>query len=157
MVQVKGTCFKKRLIRNLFKKTLLLTGNLEKDVSVGVRFVKEGEIRELNKQHRGIDRVTDVLSFPMLDIKEGQKLSEFDYDRSPNGELYLGDIVVCKKRAKQQAQEYKHSFKRELSFLIVHGYLHVLGYDHMQKEEEERMMNLTENILLNFGLEHRDV
>ena len=72
MVQIKGAYFRKRLIRNLFKKTLLLTGNLEKDVSVGVRFVKEDEIRELNKQHRGIDRLQMSFLSLCLILRKGK-------------------------------------------------------------------------------------
>ncbi len=145
------------LIKKLFDTTLLLTGNNQVNVSAGVSFVGGEEIKTLNKEHRNVDRVTDVLSFPMLDIKEGSKLSAFGDERTPNGELYLGDIVVCVPRAKEQAKQYGHSLKRELAFLIVHGFLHILGYDHMEKEEEARMMKLTENILLNFGLERKDV
>ena len=147
----------RRLLKKLFARALILTGNDLENISVGIRFANEEEIQDLNRQHRQVDKVTDVLSFPMLDIREGQQLSDFDAERSPNGELCLGDIVLCPKRAKEQAKELGHSFKRELAFLIVHGFLHLLGYDHMEKEEEARMMGLTENILLNFGLERAHV
>ena len=142
----------KRHFNKLFAMALELTGNNEEDITLGLSFVSGDAIRELNKEKRNVDRVTDVLSFPLLDIKEGQKLSEFGSERLPNNILPLGDIVICKEKAKQQAKEYKHSYKREISFLFVHGVLHLLGYDHMEKEEETRMMSLTENILLNFGL-----
>lgn len=142
----------KRHFNKLFAMALELTGNNEEDITLGLSFVSGDAIRELNKEKRNVDRVTDVLSFPLLDIKEGQKLSEFGSERLPNNILPLGDIVICKEKAKEQAKEYKHSYKREISFLFVHGVLHLLGYDHMEKEEETRMMSLTENILLNFGL-----
>ena len=152
----KGFCGKKHLFKKLLAKTLELTGNTVEGVVLGLKFVSGEEIRELNTLHRGVDRVTDVLSFPMLDIVEGQKLKAFDGERD-FGRLYLGDIVVCKDKIKEQAIEYGNTYKRELCFLVVHGYLHLLGYDHMTPEEEKRMMNLAENILLNFGLEKKNV
>lgn len=148
--------FRRRLFRNLLDRTLEITGNKTEDVSVGIRFVSADEIQSLNREKRQIDRVTDVLSFPMLDIVEGQSLQEFDAERLPTGELFIGDIVVCVSKAKQQAKAFRHSLKRELCFLIVHGYLHLLGFDHMDPVSEKRMMNLTENILLNFSLERKD-
>jgi len=153
----KGFYGKKCLFKKMLAKTLELTGNTEKQVSLGLKFVSENEIQELNKKHRQVDKVTDVLSFPMLDIEEGQKLDNFDSERELNGELYLGDIVVCKEKIYSQAVEFGNSYKRELAYLVVHGYLHLLGFDHLTKEEEKRMASLTENVLLNFGLERQDV
>lgn len=111
---------------------------------VCVSFVDENEIRELNKKHRNVDRVTDVLSFPMLEIKPGDDLAEF---REETEEVFLGDIVICTKRAKEQAKEYGHSYNRELCFLALHGLLHLLGYDHMTEEDEKLMMSTAEEIL----------
>lgn len=148
---------RKHILKKLFAKTLELTGNEVQNVVLGIRFVKALEIQELNQKHRGIDRVTDVLSFPMLDIVEGQKLKDFESERDMAGQLYLGDIVLCRDKVKAQAKEYGNSYTRELYFLVVHGYLHLLGYDHMTKAQEGRMMNLAENILLNYGVERRDV
>ena len=146
----------KKHFRKLARLTLELTGNQDKEIALGLSFISDDGIQALNKEKRGVDRVTDVLSFPLLDIHEGQKLSQFDSERLPNNILPLGDIVICKAKAKAQAKEYNHSYKREVSFLFVHGLLHLLGYDHMEKEEEARMMNLTENILLNVGLGRKD-
>ncbi len=147
------------LMRN-FKKladvALELTGNKAEDIALGLTFISPEGIQKLNKEQRGVDKVTDVLSFPLLDIHEGEKLSQFEGERLPNHILPLGDIVICKDKAKAQAKEYGHSLKREVSFLFVHGLLHLLGYDHMEKEEESRMMSLTENILLNLGLGRKD-
>lgn len=143
----------KSLFKKIFEKTLFITGNDVKDVSLSISFVDEEKIKELNKTHRNVDRVTDVLSFPMLDISyKGKKLEGFVDERDPNGELYIGDIVVCKEKAREQAKEYGHSYKREMAFLVVHGMLHVLGYDHIEKEDEKVMMKLAENILLNFNI-----
>ena len=143
----------KRLFKKLFDKTLYITGNYVKDVAFGIAFVDSQEIKSLNKEHRDIDNVTDVLSFPMLELDYKQdKLSSFEGEREPNGVLYLGDIVICMDKAKQQAKEYGHSLKREIAFLAVHGMLHCLGYDHIQKQDEKVMMNIAENILLNFRI-----
>ena len=105
--------------------------------------VGEEKIQELNKEYRNIDRVTDVISFALEDEK---MFNISDY-------RMLGDIYICLNKAKSQADEYGHSFKRELSFLAIHGLLHLLGYDHMTKEEEEVMFNKQEEVLSKYGIE----
>jgi len=99
----------------------------------------------LNRYHRGIDQPTDVLSFSQL---EGEELSAL-----PAGEpILLGDIVLSLERCAEQATDYGHSFERELGFLIAHGVLHLLGYDHQSAEEEAVMMAKTEEVLGGLGL-----
>lgn len=142
----------KRLIRKVFQKAIEKTGNENVEIIVSVAFVKEERIKELNKISRNVDRVTDVLSFPMLDIHYPQKISEFSHEFLPDGFVYLGDVVICKKRAKQQAKEFGHSSKREICFLALHGFLHVLGYDHIEKDDEEVMQNMAKNILDDIGI-----
>lgn len=100
-------------------------------------FVSETEIQKINREYRQIDRVTDVISFALFD---GEKI--IDDERT-----ILGDIYICIPRMKEQAKEYGHSEKRELSFLVVHGLLHLLGYDHMTKKEEEIMFKIQDEIL----------
>ena len=100
-------------------------------------FVEDEEIHEINKEYRNVDRITDVISFAFEDSK----------DLMYNDIRVLGDIYICIPQMKRQAQEYGHSEKRELSFLAVHGLLHLLGYDHMTKEEEKVMFSLQEMIL----------
>ena len=100
-------------------------------------FVDENEIREINKSYRNIDRVTDVISFA---FEDNGKLVY-------NNVRLLGEIYICIPRMIEQAKEYGHSEKRELSFLAVHGLLHLLGYDHIKKEDEEKMFALQELIL----------
>ena len=100
-------------------------------------FVGDEEIHEINRDYRGVDRVTDVISFAFED--DGEKLY--------NGIRVLGDIYICIPQMQRQAKEYGHSEKRELSFLTVHGLLHLLGYDHMTKEDEKVMFGLQEMIL----------
>ena len=97
------------------------------------------EIRQMNLEFRGIDRATDVLSFPMTEFPSPADYAYLDTDdRSfdpETGELMLGNIVISKERAKEQAEEYGHSVEREFAFLIAHSMLHLLGYDHMEDEE----------------------
>ena len=105
-------------------------------------FVTKEEIHELNKQYRGVDRVTDVISFALEDA----------HDVSLSDIRVLGDIYICIDRMKEQAIEYNHSETRELSFLTVHGLLHLLGYDHQTKEEEEIIFNLQRKILSDLNI-----
>lgn len=141
-------CFLKRnLIKKLFEKALEKTENNVENLAVNVSFVGEEEIRRLNKEFRNIDKVTDVLSFPMLEIKEPMKLADFESERDAIGTLEIGDIAICTKRARQQAKEFGNTYKRELAFLALHGFLHLLGYDHIEKADEKKMMTLAEDIL----------
>lgn len=107
-------------------------------------FVSEEEIQSINFHYRGKNAVTDVISFAFED--NGNVLA--------SNCRVLGDIYVCIPKMKAQAVEYGHSEKRELSFLVVHGMLHLLGYDHMQKEEEEVMFSLQKEILESVGILH---
>ena len=116
--------------------------------------VDEEEIRRLNREVRGVDRVTDVLSFPSLDGIKGEFLSADSYadELDEEDRLYLGSIAVCEKRAKEQAEEYGHSDPRELNYLTVHGVLHCLGYDHETEEEKREMREQEEAIMQRMGL-----
>lgn len=117
--------------------------------SVNLKICNREEIQNLNKKFRNIDKETDVLSFPNLnfvDKKIDNKALSEELDQE-TGFVSLGDIVICKEIAKSQAKEYGHSYKRELCFLALHGLLHLIGYDHEIKEEEEEMMAKAESIL----------
>lgn len=138
---------KRNLISKIFVKALEITKNNEENLVVGVKFASKDEIKKLNKEIRGIDKITDVLSFPMIEIKEPQKLKDFESERDFDGNLYVGDIAVCCDVAREQAKQYGNTYKRELSFLALHGFLHILGYDHIEKKDEEKMMALAEKIL----------
>lgn len=101
-------------------------------------------IQEINKQYRNIDRATDVLSFPMFEKDElDKKIQENDFEN----EDILGDIVVSVEKVKEQAIEYGHSFERELSYMIVHGFYHLMGYDHIEEDDKKVMRKKEENIL----------
>lgn len=140
----------KRLIKKIFEKALQTTRNCVDDVAVGLCLVDKKMIRHLNQTYRNIDKETDVLSFPFLNIDyKTDKLEKFDAERNPDGQLFLGDIYICKEVAKKQAKEYGHSNKREICFLALHGLLHLLGYDHIKKTDERVMMQTAEEILQN--------
>ena len=128
------------------------------DAQVSVSFVDDEEIRNRNRDFRQLDRVTDVLSFPLVPfripadfrfLEEGEEQDCFDPD---TGELCLGDIVINTARVRQQAEEYGHSLRRETAFLTAHSMLHLLGYDHMTEEEAAVMENKQEAVLQELGI-----
>ena len=148
-IYTKGLCIcKRKSLYKIFRIALEETGNID-DIELTVKIVSEKEIQKLNKTHRNIDRITDVLSFPMTEIKAGEKIEKFKDEMFDN--VYLGDIAICKRKAKQQAKEFGHSYNRELYFLALHGFLHIMGYDHMTKDDEKQMMGLAEKVLEKAG------
>lgn len=118
--------------------------DLRTDVEISVMLTDNDGIRDLNKLHRNIDRATDVLSFPMFEYNEAGEINEDYAELNEMGEICLGDIVISLERAEEQAEEYGHSFEREVGFLTVHSMLHLLGFDHMTEEEEKEMFDLSE-------------
>lgn len=125
------------------------------DGEVALTFVDDGQIHELNKEYRGIDRPTDVLSFAMNEFTDEEL--DIVYELEEDEELQdmpdmLGDIIISVNRAQAQSEEYGHSLERELGFLFVHGFLHLLGYDHQDQESEAEMMGKQEAILAEVGL-----
>lgn len=125
---------------------------------ISIIFVDNESIREINKDQRGIDKVTDVLSFPMLDYEENKVFKdqylgyEFKVEDMDEGEVLLGDIVLSLERALEQSEEYGHSFIREVCYLTVHSILHLLGYDHMKDDEKKKMRSREEEILQKFSI-----
>ena len=115
---------------------------LKCDPILSVTFVDNEFIHKLNREYRNVDRATDVISFAFLDGEEDRDLT-----LNSKGPVSLGDIYISIDKAKAQAKEYGHPLRRELSFLFVHGLLHLLGYDHMTKEDEEVMFKLQDEIL----------
>ena len=127
---------------------------VEAAVQLSVTIVSEEEIRQLNADFRQIDRVTDVLSFPLIEYGErlpAEEIQEAEVDPD-TGEVCLGDIVLCYPVAVRQAAEYGHSIEREMGFLTVHSMLHLMGYDHMEPEEERIMIEKQKKILEGIGL-----
>ena len=117
-------------------------------------FVDEDEIQRLNRETRGIDKVTDVLSYPSLDGIKGEKLcaDDYPYEIDEDGNLFVGSVAVCVARAEEQAEEYGHSLRRELHYLLTHGVLHCLGYDHMTDEDKSEMREKEEYVLGKLGI-----
>ncbi len=125
----------------------LKTLGVKCDPIVSVSLVDNKYIHRINKKYRHIDRPTDVISFAFLD--DGHQYEKVLFKE---GMVALGDIYISVEKASEQAKEYGHSIKRELCFLFVHGLLHLLGYDHMTKEDEEVMFSLQEKILSQKGV-----
>ena len=136
----------KALIEKAIRGTLECE-KFERDVVVSVTFTDNEGIREKNREFRDIDRATDVLSFPMYDMANGDMPEE-------GMDCELGDIVLSLERAAEQAEEFGHSYERECAFLTVHSMLHLLGYDHVNSEEEDEEMRAHQRaIMTHIGLE----
>lgn len=153
MIRISGANLKERaLVRKVEKATFKHLG--QKDFFlIDITVVDEDTIKNLNASARGVDKVTDVLSFPCfekLDLPvDKSEFSEFDYDGS---HVLLGSIMICRKRADEQAKEYGHSYARELGFLACHGFLHILGFDHIDHEDEKVMIAHQKAIMNAVGL-----
>ena len=131
--------------------------SLAGEAEVEVNFVTEEEIRELNARTRDTDRVTDVLSYPMLDEIRPFTRENYPFDVDPeNGRVPLGSIVICRDVAARQAEEYGHSYRRELHYLVVHGLCHLLGYDHIIDDDRAEMRAKEERILTRMGITRND-
>ncbi len=122
-----------KTLENTIKTTLELQG-MEDDYEVSLSFVSNEEIKKLNKMYRDVDKETDVLSFPLFDDEEGDL-------------IMLGDIVVSTEKIKEQAEELGHSLEREMMYLVAHSTLHLLGYDHMDEEEQEEMRQAEKEVM----------
>lgn len=131
-----------KILKPLLEYARKYEGLEDTELEFSIIIVDNKRIHEINKKYRGIDRPTDVISFALED-SEGVELENY---------RILGDIYISIDKVKEQAKEYGHSEKRELAFLTVHGFLHLLGYDHMEKEEEKIMFGKQEEILNGFGI-----
>lgn len=138
------------MIKKAVEKALEMHG--EDKVEVGIVLVDNEYIQELNRHYRGKDEPTDVLSFAM---REGEYDFDSEFEEIEEEEL-LGDIIISCEKAKYQAEEYGHSFNREIGYLAVHGILHLLGYDHETEEEKRKMRQKEEEVLLALGLKRED-
>ncbi|MFB1050780.1 rRNA maturation RNase YbeY [Paraliobacillus sp. JSM ZJ581] len=121
--------------------------NITQEAEISINFVDNREIQIINRNYRQIDRPTDVISFALEETGEGEiKIIGEDLP------IILGDIVISIDMAKEQADQYNHSLERELGFLALHGFLHLLGYDHMNENDEKAMFTRQEELLNAFGL-----
>ncbi|WP_243524480.1 rRNA maturation RNase YbeY [Bacillus pseudomycoides] len=134
------------MIRDLLEQAARME-SVEDGTELSVTFVDNERIQEINRDYRDKDQPTDVISFAMEDMGEGEmEIVGVEMPRM------LGDLIISIPRAKEQAGEYGHSFDRELGFLALHGFLHLLGYDHMTDEDEKEMFGKQKEILEAFGL-----
>ena len=132
--------FVNNVITTCFKKEKLLDLNFYMSVTL----TTPAQIHELNKEYRNVDKETDVLSFPMFEKEEIElKIKNRKFDN----EDVLGDIVISIERVEEQAKEYGHSFERELSYMLVHGFYHLMGYDHIEEEDKKIMRPKEEKVL----------
>lgn len=137
-------------VQKLLERVVIFVLDYEKKeqhYEISLSLVDNDEIKELNNRYRQINSPTDVLSFPLIDFKEDSLQMVTD-----DGEVPLGDIIISTQKAKEQAEEYGHSFERELSFLVVHGMLHLLGYDHKEHDYEKQMFDKQDKILLELNI-----
>ena len=133
------------------------TLGLEGEICVELEIVSSGEIHALNLSERGVDRPTDVLSFPTLTLNAGEyapfTAENFPFDFDPDSKcVCLGSIVICDEIASRQAEEYGHTVERERGYLFLHGLLHLLGYDHIEDADREKMREAEEKVLTLAGL-----
>lgn len=133
-----------RVVNTCFKEENLIYTNLY----LNVILTNPENIRKANKEYRNIDKETDVLSFPMFQKQEIEELIEKSKTEEQVVEDVLGDIIISIPRVEEQAKDYGHSFERELAYMIVHGFYHLMGYDHI-KEEDKKIMRPKEEYILN--------
>ena len=135
--------------RGLIRRVINAALKYEKfpyNAEISVTITDNASIHEMNKEHRGVDRPTDVLSFPLYEADEIDEM--YESEEASDEPIALGDIVISLEKAEEQAREYGHSMEREVAFLCVHSVLHLLGYDHeLSKEEEKEMFARQEEIL----------
>lgn len=131
------------LTEKVINKCFEVEDLLDKNIYVSILYTTPNEIQEYNKEYRNIDRATDVLSFPMFEKDEVQKLKQ---EKSVATDV-LGDIIINLSQVKMQADEYGHSFERELAYMLVHGFYHLMGYDHIKEEDKKEMREKEEAIL----------
>lgn len=145
--------FTKPFIKRVLERALKHLNQPSELLEMSLSIVSPEQIQELNKSFREVDKVTDVLSFPTCDNPTRGAITVVCEDVNPETDLVnIGDIVICLERAKEQAKEYGHSLKRELAFLSLHGLLHLLGYDHVEPDDEKQMIALQKEILDQAGI-----
>ena len=132
------------IVKKVLDKCFEEEGLLDSKLIMTITFTTPEEIRKINKKYRKIDKATDVLSFPMFEkdeLDEKIKSGDFPY------EDVLGDVIISIEKVREQAEEYGHSFERELSYMLVHGFYHLMGYDHIEEEDKKIMRPKEEKIL----------
>ncbi len=132
------------IVKKVFEECFKVEGLQYSKLYITVTFTNPENIQRINKEYRNIDKPTDVLSFPMFEKEElDKKVQEKDFSYQD----ILGDIVISIPKVEEQAKEYGHSFERELAYMLVHGFYHLMGYDHIEEEDKKEMRTKEENIL----------
>jgi probable rRNA maturation factor len=153
MLELNGADIKERFLLRKVEKAVFARLGQPDFFSTDVSIVDEADIRQVNKNTRGVDSVTDVLSFPCFEKLrlpvEKSGFSDADFE---GRHVLLGSVMICRERALSQAEEYGHTYRRELGFLLCHGLLHLLGFDHIKPEDEEEMTALQREIMDGVGL-----
>ena len=155
LIYTNNSLFKIKSYKKEFNRIAAYVYNylkLKHNYELSVTITDDETIREYNHQYRNIDRATDVLSFAFLE--QGLDEKEILYDQ--DAMILLGDIIISSDKAKQQANDYGHSFDREMAFLFTHGLLHLLGYDHNNHDEEKEMFSLQEKILQDLDIKREE-
>lgn len=129
-----------KVINQCFKQEKITNPKLY----ISITITNKENIQKINKQYRNIEKPTDVLSFPMFEKNELEKVIK---NINPLQEEILGDVVICIEKVKEQAEEYNHSFERELAYMVVHGFYHLMGYDHIEETDKKIMREKEEKIL----------
>lgn len=140
----------KRVIEQCYKQEKLEKSKLY----ISIILTTPEQIQQINKQYRNIDKETDVLSFPMYEKNELEKMikeNKFDH------EDVLGDVIISIDKVGRQAKEYNHSFERELAYMLVHGFYHLMGYDHIKEEDKNVMRLKEEKVLTDLGIERKEI
>lgn len=133
-----------RIINKVVQKCFEVENLTDSQLYISITLTTPENIHKINKEYRDVDKPTDVLSFPMFEKEEiDKKIKERDFKY----EDVLGDIVISIEQVKKQAEEYGHGFEREFAYMIVHGFYHLMGYDHMTEEDKVIMRQKEENIL----------
>ena len=146
-------CAEKKLNFNKIAKSVYKTLNQKTKLKAEIVFVTADEIKELNRTTRSVDKVTDVLSYPSLDGIRGAILDKTDYPFEMDGRhLFIGSIVLCEDKIKEQAEEFGHSTEREMTYLTVHGLMHLFGYDHMTETDKSEMREKEKQALKLLGV-----
>ena len=132
------------IVKKVFEQCFKEEGLQDSKLYITVTFTNPENIQNINKEYRNIDKPTDVLSFPMFEKEElNQKIQKKDFSYQD----ILGDIIISISKVEEQAKEYGHSFERELSYMLVHGFYHLMGYDHIEEKDKKEMRKKEENIL----------
>lgn len=134
------------IIETVVNKCFEVEGLVDKRLYMSITLTNPENIREINKQYRQIDKATDVLSFPMFERDEVKQIQEGNETEKEYDDV-LGDIIINLEQVAIQAEEYGHSFERELAYMLVHGFYHLIGYDHMVEDEKAEMRKKEEYVL----------